>query len=710
MKTKFIVTLLCFYFISIKAFSQTVTVTQTQLPAGKAQTNQRVLLMNITGSSGTLNTVTVTTSGSTTNADITKISVISTGTSNRFFSTQTVFGITSTIGTGNISITGSQALTNGSNNYFWITYDVASTATEGNVLDATLVSVKVGATTKSVNSFPTGKSVILLQHSVVFKSGDFVMDGGVSTASTYFRIPAIITAPNGDLITATDARFTTPNDLPYKADIIIRRSIDKGATWLAPQTIAEYGAVGAGDASLILDTVTNTIFCLFASDAGLAASTPSAPIRIRMSKSTDNGASWTTPIDLTNQIYGSGCANAITKNWYAVWISAGRHTQLKSGRLIAAAGVRPTSATTINNAFVYSDDHGATWSVTTTLTNTGAGGDGFTGDESKEVQLNNGNLLMSSRTSVAGLRKFRTSNDQGVTWGSYATQSNMDDPRCNGDIIRYSSTQKGANMNVIIHSLPDNLSARQNLTVFASQDEGATFPVLKTIFPGLAQYSSLTVLADNTIGIYYEMADPGAPFEMYFARFSLDYLGISGFKILPVNFISFEGQLLPTNEVKLKWKAETDNDFSHFEIERSLDGNRFQTLGEVEKGKPFEFLDKHPESGINFYRLKAIDIDGSAKYSNVIKIIYNANATRMVLFPNPASENLTIKLITQKRGTVNIQLVNQAGHIAYNKPYTINASLNDLNIDVSSLRPGVYFINARNNENELMSAQKFIKQ
>ncbi|MBS1921653.1 MAG: exo-alpha-sialidase [Bacteroidetes bacterium] len=692
--------------------AQTVTVTQTQLPAGKGQTNQRILLMNITNSGGTLNTVTITMNGTTATSDVTKISVISTGTNNRFYSTQTVFGTTTSVGAGNIAITGSNALTNGSNNYFWITYDVAAGATEGNVLDATCVSVRIGATTTTVNSSPAGSSLLILQHSVVFKSGDQVTDGGVPTASTYFRIPAIITAANGDIITATDARFSSASDLPSKADIIIRRSTDKGVTWLTSQTIADLGvSTGAGDASLILDKTNGNIICLFASNSGLAASTPSSPIRVRMCKSTDNGATWTAPVDLTNQIYGSGCADATRKNWYAVWIASGRQTQLNSGRLVAVAGVRATSASTINNTIIYSDDHGTTWSVVNTLTNTNPGGvDGFTGDESKVVELNNGNLMMSSRTSIAGGRKFRTSTNGGATWSSPITQASLNDPRCDGDFVRYSSTLTGENMNILLHTLPNNTASRQNLTVFASTDEGTTFSTSKAIFPGLAQYSSITRLKDGTLGMYYEMADPGSPFEMYFARFSLNLLGISGFIPLPVNFFSFEGKLLSTGQVQLDWKAQTDNAFSHFEVERFTTGANFQVIGQVAKENPFTFIDNNPATGNNYYRIKGVDIDGSAKYSKVININNNASAISMSIHPNPVSDQLTLRLKTGNAGNVNIQITDMAGHVVLNKKYTVNPGDNEMALNVKTWQAELYFIKATDNNNQLLSVQKFIKQ
>ncbi|MBS1497438.1 MAG: exo-alpha-sialidase [Bacteroidetes bacterium] len=673
----------------------TITVTQTQLPAGQGDVNQRILLINITGASGTLNTISVTMNGTTSIANVSTVKIYATGTSNRF-ATTTLFGSIAAA-SGTLAITGTNTLVNGSNNYFWLAYDVVAGATEGNVLDATCTSIKIGGATTSVPSGnPAGSSPILLANKPVFLSNDVVTDGGSSKSSQYFRIPAIITAANGDLVTATDARFTSASDLPSKADIVIKRSTDKGQTWLAPQTIADLGSsIGAGDASLILDKTNNNIICLFASNNGLAASTPSNPIRLRMCKSTDNGVTWAAPVDITNQIYGSGCSDPTRKNWYAVWVASGRQLQLnsgpKSGRLMAAVGVIPDNGGTahLNNTVIYSDDHGTTWNVVNALTNVNSG------DESKLVQLNNGNIMMSSRTNTAGPRKFRTSTDLGATWGAQVAQSNINDPRCDGDFVRFASTNTGDNMDILLHTLPDNSASRQNLTVFISLDEGQTWPSKKTVFPGLAQYSSITRLSDNTIGMYYEMADPGAPFEMYFARFSLNWLGITSFTTLPVHLVNFNGQL-HNNQSDLSWVSQSETNFKGYEIESSADGISFNKIGFLPasnngKTNSYSFTDKFPAAGANYYRLKMIDIDGKATYSSIVKLYVNGILNSLLVSPNPAVESTTIKLTSAKEAEASIRLIDNGGKTILMQKNKIFTGINNLQLTgLSKFSRGIY--------------------
>ncbi|HEX9152363.1 MAG TPA: sialidase family protein, partial [Flavobacterium sp.] len=166
-----------------------------------------------------------------------------------------------------------------------------------------------------------------------------------------------------------------------------------------------------------------------------------------------------------------------------------------------------------NNYMISSTDHGVSWTAST-------GRAELDGDESKIIELNNGNLMMSIRNK--GPRRFNTSTDQGLTWGTAYDQLDIMDPNCDGDFIRYTSTLDGYNKNRLLHSIPFAKN-RTNVSVLMSTDEGATWPIRKTIFSGVSAYSSLTVLPDGTIGIYYENGE-NSTYQMYFARFSLNWL------------------------------------------------------------------------------------------------------------------------------------------------------------------------------------------
>lgn len=494
-----------------------VSLVQTELPTALGDLNQRIVAVKVTATGAinplTVNALNFTMGGTTNSTDVTAIKIYSSGTTSLFNpTTATLYG-TIAPANGNLVVNGSKTLLAG-DNYFWITYDVAANATEGNVLDATCESIIANTSTyTTVASAVTGNRVILLANTLLFTPGD--------AGSSNYRIPAIITAADGSLVTVTDKRWNGAGDLAAKIDPVVRRSTDNGKTWSAPLTIANFGAsTGAGDAALVLDKTTGELLCLVSAEKGFFASTNAAPAKVLLIHSSDNGITWGTPVDITNQIYGPN------PNWKGLFVASGRAHQLRDGKIVAAIAVRENVSGTeqINNYMITSADHGITWTTST-------GRAELNGDEAKVVELNNGNIMMSIRNS--GTRRFNISTDKGATWGTAYNQPSITDPNCDGDFIRYTSTLDGYDKNRLLHSIPF-ASTRRNVSVQMSSDEGATWGAPKTIYTGSSAYSSLTILPDGTIGIYYENGE-NSTYQMYFVRFSLNWLTNGADTFIPAN-------------------------------------------------------------------------------------------------------------------------------------------------------------------------------
>ena len=488
------------------AIINTVSLVQTELPTGLGDTDQRIVAVKITANDSSnpisVNALNFTMAGTTTIADVTNVKIYSSGNSSAFnAATATLFAKLKPA-KGNLTAKGNQTLVSG-DNYFWITYDVAANAKEGNVLDATCESIVINKISNNIaiNSV-AGNRVILLANTLLFSPGD--------AGSLNYRIPAIITAADGSLVTVTDKRWNHAGDLAAKIDPVVRRSTDKGKTWSEPLIIANFGGPnGAGDAALVLDKTNGNLLCILSAERGFFQSTNAVPAKVLIVRSTDNGITWGTPVDVTNQIYGPN------PHWKGLFIASGRANQLRDGKIVAAIAVREDidGKDHINNYMISSSDHGVTWTASTARVE-------LDGDESKIVELNNGDLLMSIRNK--GLRRFNTSSDKGLTWKTAYSQSDLPDPNCDGDMIRYTSTLDGYNKNRLLHTIPFSAD-RSNVSVLMSTDEGATWPIRKTIFAGASAYSSITVLPDGTLGIYYENGE-NAIYQMYFVRFSLDWL------------------------------------------------------------------------------------------------------------------------------------------------------------------------------------------
>lgn len=316
-----------------------------------------------------------------------------------------------------------------------------------------------------------------------------------------FRIPAIITTPNGDLIAAIDERVPSCGDLKWSKNIniVIRRSSDNGLTWSDIEMVADFPwGKSASDPSLIVDQFTGEIF-LFYNYMNLE--TEPDIYYLHVIKSKDNGLTWSKPEDITSQI--------AKPEWFKdfKFITSGRGIQTSTGKLLHCM-VNLNSGMHVFG----SDDHGETWYLIDTPIKPA--------NESKIVELADGSWMINSRANDHNLRYIHKSKDEGKTWTS-KPDTTLIDPQCNASIIRYTSIKDGYKKNRLLFSNAKMKKGRKNMTVRISYDEGMTWSEGKTIYPGGSAYSSLTILENGNIGLFFEKDGHK---ENPFVSFSLDWL------------------------------------------------------------------------------------------------------------------------------------------------------------------------------------------
>lgn len=155
-----------------------------------------------------------------------------------------------------------------------------------------------------------------------------IFNTSMNDSVSCYRIPAIVTAPNGDLIAAIDERVPSCGDLKWSKDIniVIRRSDDNGKTWSPIETIIDFPlGKSASDPSMIVDEITNEIF-LFYNYMNL--DTEKDIYYLHVMKSSDNGKTWSKPEDITAQI--------AKPEWHKdfKFITSGRGIQTSTGKLL----------------------------------------------------------------------------------------------------------------------------------------------------------------------------------------------------------------------------------------------------------------------------------------------------------------------------------------------------------------------------------------
>src|SRR5688572_24071839 len=184
----------------------------------------------------------------------------------------------------------------------------------------------------------------------------------------------------------------------------------------------------------------------------------------------------------------------------------------------------------------------------------------------------------------------------------------------------------------------------------------------------------------------------------------------NNFSTLPVYFISFSGKLTPAKTVELNWVAIIDQKHKYFEVEKSYDRNIFVPIGKVYGSPPFRLIDPYPAEGNNYYRVKAVDADGSFLYSKTINVVNNNANFTLSVYPNPVNDLLNINIKVPNSNSLRLQVTDALGHTLYNKMVNISSGNNLHQINVRSWNQGAYLIKIMNSNSETIGTQKFIKQ
>ena len=148
----------------------------------------------------------------------------------------------------------------------------------------------------------------------------------------HYRIPALLTLQNGDILAFADKRTGGAGDLPNQIEVYVRKSTNNGTNFNAEKRITPQSTSkkdGHGDTAVVLDKKTGHILALVAAGQGFVQSTPHDPIRIKVIRSKDNGESWSEPIDITSQVYGDGCKDPTRRYWYAAFVTSGNGLQMR---------------------------------------------------------------------------------------------------------------------------------------------------------------------------------------------------------------------------------------------------------------------------------------------------------------------------------------------------------------------------------------------
>ncbi|MFK7972419.1 MAG: T9SS type A sorting domain-containing protein, partial [Bacteroidia bacterium] len=168
---------------------------------------------------------------------------------------------------------------------------------------------------------------------------------------------------------------------------------------------------------------------------------------------------------------------------------------------------------------------------------------------------------------------------------------------------------------------------------------------------------------------------------------------------LAVNWLSFDARPIDA-KVRLLWETGREENHHFFQVERSADLLTIESVGEIiaaqgsaTTGGQYRSWDERPLAGSSFYRVKAVDNNGEASYSEWEEIHFGASEElAFVAFPNPVQNVLTIRLQSLSEKKISIRLTDVQGKLLRSEDHNLSIGETSLQFDMRALAEGLYFI------------------
>lgn len=448
-----------------------------------------------------LSEVTISLKGTVAPREIKQLRLYYTGSSATFSTRQLV--AVADAGTGPVHFKGLQKLLAG-NHYFWISVELQTGVDLLHTIDLVPGNIVLNGKARSMFADFAGYRQ---------RIGTSLRNAGDDKVISY-RIPGLETTKAGTLIAVYDIRYNSSADLQEDIDVGMSRSVDGGQSWEPMRVIMDMGKYGGkpedqngiGDPAVLVDRQTGDIWVAAlwlhgypkqrAWNASQPGMEPAETGQLMLSKSSDDGKTWSTPVNITRQVKDP--------SWKLCFQGPGRGITMADGTLVFPAQYKD-SAGLPHATILYSQDHGQTWKMgKAAYPNT---------TEAQVVETEPGTLMLNMRDNRGGSRTVCTTRDFGETWTEHpSSRSALRESVCNASIIKHIYHGKP----ILFFVNPDATDGRHHMTIKASMDGGLTWPAQYQLLLDELRgngYPSLTVIDEEHIGIVYEGSQADLVFE-----------------------------------------------------------------------------------------------------------------------------------------------------------------------------------------------------
>jgi len=266
----------------------------------------------------------------------------------------------------------------------------------------------------------------------------------------------------------------------------------------------------------------------------------------------------------------------------------------------------------------------------------------------------------------------------------------------NNTSLNHMSTLEYWNLNRLAGSTPVHVTLHWQDTTVSGIEDPSTLVVAYARTP-TSQWESMGNGGTSVNGSSGSLASADPP-PIEESKFTFGS-AVAGGNALPVELMRFDATE-EGEEVLIEWETALELNTSYFMVEKSRDGQNFELVSRDDASglstrshQYYEVLDENPYTGMSYYRLKMVDLDGSYSYSD-LKAVEIKITAEVMLFPNPVFDILYVKYGEESNEKVLIEVYNQQGQLLYRgyefmMDSEVMISAEKMNVSI----PGTYILN-----------------
>ena len=182
---------------------------------------------------------------------------------------------------------------------------------------------------------------------------------------------------------------------------------------------------------------------------------------------------------------------------------------------------------------------------------------------------------------------------------------------------------------------------------------------------------------------------------------------------LPVELLFFNASCVEDQNV-LSWQTASEHNSSHFDIEKSRDGQTWNVIGQqTAAGNStellnYQFVDADKNNATVYYRLNQVDVDGKNEYFGPVALDCDQNSFEVSTLPNPSNGNFLIKIQSNEIYSAELKLVDLKGNVLFTNVIMIQEGINVYPI-THILQSGMYFIHIQNSKDQKITVLKHLQ-